>query len=147
MYVKPFKSQSKDLPDSWLLGVLEFRKLSPVCEWKVEKRSLQPFCDRPRILLVRHSFSNSEVLGLLCRVIVVNVEYRMLPQFSRSGCEAVGQFCSQSHTGTGTLLGPKGEDMSALRRLRIFWIPWVTMMVVGCFSDAVAQREIYMALR
>ena len=31
--------------------------------------------------------------------------------------------------------------MSALRRLRIFWIPWVTMIVLGCFSDAVAQTS------
>jgi probable HAF family extracellular repeat protein len=31
--------------------------------------------------------------------------------------------------------------MSALRRLRIFWIPWVTMMVLGCFSNAVAQTS------
>jgi hypothetical protein len=50
---------------------------------KLEKQSLQPFWDRPRILLVRYSFSNSEVLGLLCHVIVVNVEHHMLPQFSR----------------------------------------------------------------
>jgi hypothetical protein len=41
---------------------------------KLEKQSLQPFWDRPRILLVRYSFSNSEILGLLCHVIVVNVE-------------------------------------------------------------------------
>ena len=31
--------------------------------------------------------------------------------------------------------------MSALRRLRIFWIPWVAMIVLGCFSDAVAQTS------
>ena len=31
--------------------------------------------------------------------------------------------------------------MTALRRLRIFWIPWVTMMVLGCFSNAVAQTS------
>ena len=29
--------------------------------------------------------------------------------------------------------------MSALRRLRNFWILWVTTMVLACFSDAVAQ--------
>ena len=50
---------------------------------KLEKQSLYPFWDRPRILLIRHSFSNSEVLGLLCDVIVVNVEYRMLRQFGQ----------------------------------------------------------------
>jgi probable HAF family extracellular repeat protein len=31
--------------------------------------------------------------------------------------------------------------MSALRRLRNFWIPWVAMIVLGCFSDAVAQTS------
>jgi len=35
-------------------------------------------------LLVRHSFSNSEVFGLLCHVIVVNVEYHMLAHSSPS---------------------------------------------------------------
>ncbi len=29
--------------------------------------------------------------------------------------------------------------MSTLRRLRNFWIPWVTTIVLACFSDAVAQ--------
>jgi hypothetical protein len=32
-------------------------------------------------------------------------------------------------------------DMSALGRLRNFWIPWVAMIVLGCFSDAVAQTR------
>src|ERR1700683_1556628 len=31
--------------------------------------------------------------------------------------------------------------MNALRRLRNFWIPWVAMIVLGCFSDAVAQTS------
>jgi len=31
--------------------------------------------------------------------------------------------------------------MSALRRLRNFWIPWVAMIVLGCFSNAVAQTS------
>jgi probable HAF family extracellular repeat protein len=31
--------------------------------------------------------------------------------------------------------------MSALRRLRNFWIPWVAVIVLGCFSDAVAQTS------
>ena len=31
--------------------------------------------------------------------------------------------------------------MSALRRLRNFWIPWIAMIVLGCFSDAVAQTS------
>ena len=32
--------------------------------------------------------------------------------------------------------------MSAVRRLRNFWIPWVTTIVLGCFSDAFAQHEL-----
>ena len=31
--------------------------------------------------------------------------------------------------------------MSARRRLRNFWIPWVAMIVLGCFSDALAQTS------
>jgi probable HAF family extracellular repeat protein len=31
--------------------------------------------------------------------------------------------------------------MSALRRLRNFWMPWVAMIVLGCFSDAFAQQS------
>jgi probable HAF family extracellular repeat protein len=31
--------------------------------------------------------------------------------------------------------------MNALRRLRIFCIPWVAMIVLGCFSNAVAQTS------
>ena len=31
--------------------------------------------------------------------------------------------------------------MSALRRLRNFWMPWVAMIVLGCFSDAIAQTS------
>jgi probable HAF family extracellular repeat protein len=31
--------------------------------------------------------------------------------------------------------------MSALRRLRNFWIPWVAIIVLGCFSDAFAQTS------
>ncbi|HXN98327.1 MAG TPA: hypothetical protein VN881_04595, partial [Candidatus Acidoferrales bacterium] len=31
--------------------------------------------------------------------------------------------------------------MSALRRLRNFWMPWVAVIVLGCFSDAVAQTS------
>ena len=36
-------------------------------------------------LLVRHSFSNSEVLGLLFHVIVVNVEHHMLAHLDSVG--------------------------------------------------------------
>src|SRR5262249_15866951 len=31
--------------------------------------------------------------------------------------------------------------MSTLRQLRNFWIPWVTTIVLACFSDAVAQTS------
>ena len=31
--------------------------------------------------------------------------------------------------------------MNTFRQLRKFWIPWVTTMVLGCFSDAVAQTS------
>src|SRR5260370_8459612 len=31
--------------------------------------------------------------------------------------------------------------MNTLRRLRNFWMPWVAMIVLGCFSDAVAQTS------
>jgi probable HAF family extracellular repeat protein len=40
-----------------------------------------------------------------------------------------GNFCPEE----------KGEDMSAVRRLRNSWIPWVTTIVLACFSDAAAQ--------
>jgi hypothetical protein len=75
-----WKVNRTDLPDSWLSVLSNFVTSNhSVCE-KLEKQSLQPFWHRPRILLVRHSFSNSEVLGPLSHVIVVNVEYHMLPQ-------------------------------------------------------------------
>jgi len=45
---------------------------------KLEKQWLQPSWDRPRILLVRYSFSNAEVLCLLLHVIVVKVERHLL---------------------------------------------------------------------
>jgi hypothetical protein len=31
--------------------------------------------------------------------------------------------------------------MDTLRRLRNFWMPWVAMIVLGCFTDAVAQTS------
>jgi len=31
--------------------------------------------------------------------------------------------------------------MSALRRLRNFWMPWVAIIVLGCFSEAAAQTS------
>jgi len=60
---------------SWLFpaDVIEFSNLSLRVSEKLEKQSLQPPCGRPWILLVRHSFTNSGMLGLLCHVIVVNL--------------------------------------------------------------------------
>jgi hypothetical protein len=51
---------------------------------KLEKQSLWSFVGRPRKLLIRNSSSNSEMLGLLCHVIVVSVEHHMLPKLSLS---------------------------------------------------------------
>jgi hypothetical protein len=60
---------------------------------KLEKQLLWSFVGRPRRLLIRHSSSNTEMLGLLCDVIVVNVEHHMLPQLSLSrnlwSCEPI----------------------------------------------------------
>lgn len=58
--------------------VLEFRNLWPVWYEKLEKPSVWPLVSRPKRLLVRHSAAHSEMLRLLCHVIVVNVEHRML---------------------------------------------------------------------
>jgi hypothetical protein len=51
---------------------------------KLEKQSLWSFLARPRKLLIRHSFSTSEMLGLLCHVIVRDVEHHVLLQLSLS---------------------------------------------------------------
>jgi probable HAF family extracellular repeat protein len=40
-----------------------------------------------------------------------------------------------------TLLGRKGERMSALRRVRNFWTLWVTTFVLACFGNAFAQAS------
>jgi hypothetical protein len=86
------------VPYRLVADFLEFRiPLARVYE-KLEKESLSLFWDRPRKLLVRHSFSNSEMLGLLCHVIVVNVEHHMLPQLSLA-----------SRVGTATFTGGKEE--------------------------------------
>jgi hypothetical protein len=72
---------------------------------KWEKQSLWSFWARPKRLLVRHSSSSSEMLGLLCDVIVLNVEHHMLPQLSLSRnlwCGVVSQFCSELLAPSGT---------------------------------------------
>jgi hypothetical protein len=50
--------------------------------WRNKRSSRFP--NHPRKLLVHHSFSNSEMLGVLCGGIVVKVEDQMLLQFSLS---------------------------------------------------------------
>ena len=71
--------------NSWLTRVFSNFVTSRQCVYeKLEKQSLQPFWDRPRMLLVRHSFSNSEMLGLLSHVIVRERGTPLLPQFSLS---------------------------------------------------------------
>jgi hypothetical protein len=65
---------------------------------KLEKEFLQPFCDRPEKLLVRHSVPRSEMLGLLCHGIGMKVEDHMLLSFRSAGiCEVVDQLCSALH--------------------------------------------------
>ena len=61
-----------------LLPVLDYRNLPSVCYEKREKKQIGQYRDRPRMLLVRHSVTKSEMSGLLCRVIVVKAELHML---------------------------------------------------------------------
>ena len=56
---------------------------------KLENQSLWSFVGRPRKLLIRHSSSNSEILGLLSHVIVLNVEHHLLPQLSLTANSAL----------------------------------------------------------
>jgi hypothetical protein len=51
---------------------------------KLEKRPLKALCGCPRKLFVRHPVSESEMAGLLSRVIVVKLEDGVLPQLSLS---------------------------------------------------------------
>ena len=84
MYVKTIQKSIEMICLTWLLGVLEFRNLLAVVYEKLEKQWLWSFMGRPGRLLIRHSSSNSERLRLLCDVIVVNVEHRMLPHLALS---------------------------------------------------------------
>jgi hypothetical protein len=63
----------------------------------LEELSPWSFVAHPRRLFIRHSSSNAEMLGLLCHVIVVNVENHMLPQLSlsRNFCGVVCGLCSE----------------------------------------------------
>lgn len=81
MYVKPFEIHSKGLirGDLALSNFVSARR----CVYeKLEKRSLWSIVGRPRRLLIGHPSPNSQMLGLLCHVIVVNVEHHLLSQFS-----------------------------------------------------------------
>ena len=63
---------------------------------KWENQSLWSFMGRPRKLLIRHSSSNSDPLGLLCHVIVANMEHHLLLTCRSAGiCRAVSQCSSQ----------------------------------------------------
>ena len=79
-----FKVNRNDLPDSRLLGVLKFRTSRRWVYEKLEKHSPSLFWGRLKRLLACHSAARSEMLGLLCRVIVLNAEHHMLPQLSLS---------------------------------------------------------------
>jgi hypothetical protein len=74
------KSITIDWPDSWLLAFPNLVTSHSDLYEKLEKRPFQALCDCPGKLFVRHSDSKSEMAGLLCRVIVVKVEDRVLPQ-------------------------------------------------------------------
>jgi hypothetical protein len=78
------KINRNDLSDSLLVRVLEFRNLSQFVYEKLENQSLWSFVGRPRKLLIRNSSSNSQISGLLCHVIVVNLEHHLLLQLSLS---------------------------------------------------------------
>jgi hypothetical protein len=78
------KINRKDLSDAWLLAFSNFVTSRQFVYEKLEKQSVWSFVGRPRKLLIRNSSLNSEILGLLCHVIVLNVEHPMLPQLSLS---------------------------------------------------------------
>ena len=90
---------------------------------KLEKQSLWSFVARPKRLLIHHSSSNSALLGLLCHVLVVNVEHHLLPQLSLSrnfvelcvnsartaGASGDALCRSTSHLATATFMGGKEQ--------------------------------------
>ena len=157
MYVNWLKVNPIDRLTFWLLTVSNFVTSRPNIYEKLEERPLQALCDCPRRLFVRHSVSKSEIAGLLCRVIIVEVEHGLLLHSSRRNiCEVVSQFCSQfhvnshnaesnltwisSHFGTATSPGGK-ENMNTLIQLRNFSIPLVATIVLVFSSDAGAQTR------
>jgi hypothetical protein len=105
MYVKPFKKSIEMICRT--LGCSVFSNFVTRRQFvyeKLEKQSLWSFVGRPRRLLIRHSSSNSEMLGLLCHVIVVNVEHHMLPPLSLSrnswSCEPILLSTARAPSGT-----------------------------------------------
>jgi hypothetical protein len=80
MYVNYLKVNRIDQTGLLVSRILELRNLRERVYEKLEKKPAQLFRDRPRTLLSRHSAAPSEMSGLLCHVIVVNVEHHMLPQ-------------------------------------------------------------------
>ena len=65
------KVNQNDLPDSLGCSVFSNFVTSRRCVYeKLEKQPFLPFWGRPKRLLVCHAASKSEMLGLLCRVIV-----------------------------------------------------------------------------
>jgi hypothetical protein len=78
------KSQSQLIRDIFLLLTFLTRSFPPDLYETLEQWSFRAFCSCPGKLFVRHSVSKSEMAGLLCRVIVVSVEDRVLYQLSLS---------------------------------------------------------------
>ena len=73
------KSIAINPPNFLAADVLEFRNLSMCVYEKLEKKFDRSFRDRPSSLLIRPAATQSENSGMLCHVIVVQVEQHMLP--------------------------------------------------------------------
>ena len=85
MYVKPFEKSIEMI--RLALGCPVFSNFVTSCQFvyeKLEKRPVSLSGCRLERLLVCHSASGSETLGLLCHVILLNVERPLLPQLSLS---------------------------------------------------------------
>src|SRR5271170_353418 len=91
--------------------------------------------------------------GLLCRVIVANMEHHMLPQLSLSrnlrSCEQILLCTTQApsvcganrHSSRHTDFTPTKRGDMTLRQLRKFWILWATTFVTACASNVFAQQS------
>ena len=78
MYVNHLKVNRIDRTDSWLLAFSNFVTSRHCVYENLEKKPDRSFRDRPRTLFVGHSAAQSEMSGLLCHVIVSQVEHHML---------------------------------------------------------------------